>query len=55
MAKASERAWRLLESGKDVETVREITGLSRKVLEGMLRDIERNRLRQCDQPADGRR
>lgn len=40
MVNAANRAWRLLQEGKDVESVRIITGLSRAVLEGILRDIE---------------
>lgn len=41
----SKRAWDMLSEGKSVDEVRIATGFSRAVLEAMLRDIERDRLR----------
>lgn len=41
----SKKAWDMLSEGKSVDEVRIATGFSRDVLEAMLKDIERDRLR----------
>lgn len=41
----SKKAWDMLCEGKSVDEVRIATGFSRAVLEAMLKDIERDRLR----------
>lgn len=41
----SKKAWDMLCEGKSVNEVRIATGFSRAVLEAMLKDIERDRLR----------
>lgn len=39
------RAWDMLSEGRSVDEVRIATGFSKAVLEAMLRDIERDRIR----------
>ncbi len=41
----SKRAWDMLSEGKSVDEVRIATGFIKAVLEAMLRDIERERLK----------
>ena len=41
----SKRAWDMLSEGRSVDEVRIATGFSKAVLEAMLRDIERDRIR----------
>lgn len=41
----SKRAWNMLSEGKSVDEVRIATGFIKAVLEAMLRDIERERLK----------
>lgn len=41
----SKKAWDMLCEGKSVDEVRITTGFSKAVLEAMLKDIERDRLR----------
>lgn len=55
--KLSERAWRMLEAGEDIQTVRARTRLSIAVLTGMMHDINRQKRANSDQrpTAKGRR
>lgn len=41
----SKKAWDMLSEGRSVDEVRIATGFSKAVLEAMLRDIERERLK----------
>ena len=43
MSKQTRRAWYMLTRGDEPEAVRIATGLSRAVLDAMLKDIERQR------------
>lgn len=48
-SKLSERAWRMLEAGDDIQTVRARTRLSIAVLTGMMHDINRQKRAHTDQ------
>ena len=49
-SKLSERAWRMLEAGDDIESVHARTQLSIAVLTGMMLDINRQKRAHTDQP-----
>lgn len=41
MSKAADQAWQMLQEGKDYETIRITTGMSRAVLDAMSKDLAR--------------
>jgi len=45
MGKPTEKAWKMLEDGKDIEEIRLSTGLSKAVIEAMHKDFEREQYR----------
>lgn len=47
-SKLSERAWRMLEAGDDIESVHARTQLSIAVLTGMMHDINRQKRAHTD-------